>query len=179
VTEPRPRPQYGEYATPEAQAEAMRRRGAERRSPVSSPATPAPAVSSPAIASQPRPASRAGRVNLVVTVALLALGLLNVTVSAGSYADLPTTMRTLFAELGYGTFTPTPLVSAIGIAAVILGFVVWAAAAAVSVLLLRRGRMSWWVPLAGAAVLFVTVAVLMCVALFSDPSFIGYLEQAG
>jgi hypothetical protein len=96
----RPRPAYGEYATPEAQAKAM---GFSH--PVGSPVPGAPAAPlhsvAPPIASSPADsiAARSGRpVNRVVTIALLTLGLLNILASASSYLNLPATLQTIYAN---------------------------------------------------------------------------------
>ena len=179
MTEQRPRPQYGEYATPQAQAEAMG---------LPSPAPAAPSVPGPAQAEAAHPpaalqsaqpagaAHRREQTNLIVTVTLLALGLVNVGMSIGSYRDLGATIQTVYDRLGYGTYTSSGLAASLGVVAIVVSVVVWLATAAVSALLIRRRRVSWWVPLVGATLLFVAIAVIMTVAVVSDPALMTYLD---
>jgi Family of unknown function (DUF6264) len=56
--------------------------------------------------------------------------------------------------------------------------VIWLTTAAVSALLLRRHRLSWWVPVVGAALLFIAIAIVMTVAVISDPAFLAYVEKS-
>jgi hypothetical protein len=174
MTDQRPRPQYGEYATPQAQAQAM-----GLSSPGHAPAPAAgPAAPTAAGAAAPTARGRRGQANLVVTVALLALGLVNVATSIGSYLDLPGAIQTVYDQLGYGTYTADALAHSLGILAVVLSVVIWLATAAVCALLIRKHRLSWWVPLVGAAVLFVAIAIVMTVAVASDPAFAAGLQRA-
>lgn len=163
MTEQRPRPQYGEYATPQVQAEAM---GLPSAVPPSVPAQ------------QPVAVRRPGQANLIVTITLLALGLVNIATSVRSYLDLPGSIQGVYDQLGYGTYTSTALASSLGIVALALSVVMWLATAAVSALLLRRNRLSWWVPLVGGALQFLAIAIVMMVAVVSDPAFLAYLEKA-
>jgi hypothetical protein len=186
MTERRPRPQYGEYATPQAQAEAMGLPSPAPAAP-SVPAAPA-APAAPSVSSAPPPVQdavptdashRRQQTNLIVTVALLALGLVNIGMSVGSYANLGDTIQSVYDRLGYGTYTSGALAASLGVVAIVLSFVVWLTTAAVSALLIRKHRVSWWVPLAGAALLFVGIAVIMTVAVVSDPAFMTYLDTMG
>ena len=174
MTEQRPRPQYGEYATPQAQAEAMG---------LPSPAHATPTVSLPPARPQvARPVDavhRREQTNLVVTVTLLALGLVNIGMSINSYGHLGVTIQSVYDRLGYGTYTSSALAASLGVVAIVVSVVVWLVTAAGSVLLIRKHRLSWWVPLVGAALLFVAIAVIMTVAVVSDPSFLAYLDAMG
>lgn len=172
MTEQRPRPQYGEYATPQVQAQAM-----------GLPAAPAHAVPSvPPPVPDARPTDtghRRQQTNLIVTVTLLALGLVNVGMSVGSYGNLGATIQTVYDTLGYGTYTSGALAASLGIVAIVVSVVVWLVTAAVSALLLRKHRVSWWVPLVGATLVFVAIAIIMAVAVVSDPAFMTYLDTVG
>jgi hypothetical protein len=99
--------------------------------------------------------------------------------SVGSYANLGATIQTVYDRLGYGTYTSGALAASLGVVAIVLSLVVWLATAAVSTLLIRKHRVSWWVPLAGATLLFVGIAVIMTVAVVSDPAFMTYLDTMG
>jgi hypothetical protein len=163
MTEQRPRPQYGEYATPQVQAEAM-----------GLPTAVPPSVS----AERPVTVRRPGQANRIVTLTLLALGLVNVVLSVGNYLDLPGSIQTVYDQMGLGTYTSTALASSLGVVALVLSVVIWLTTAAVSALLLRRHRLSWWVPVVGAALLFIAIAIVMTVAVISDPAFLAYVEKS-
>jgi hypothetical protein len=160
MTEPRPRPQYGEYATPQVQAEAM-----------GLPSAVPPSVQRPIAVRRP------GQANLIITLTLLALGLVNIAMSVRNYLDLPGSIQTVYDQMELGTYTSTSLASSLGVLALVLSVVIWLATAAVSALLLRRHRLSWWVPLVGAALLFVAIAIVMTVAVISDPAFVSYVQK--
>jgi hypothetical protein len=164
MTEQRPRPQYGEYATPQVQAEAMGLPSA----------VPPPSV----LAERPVAVRRPGQANRIVTLMLLALGLVNVVLSAGNYLDLPGSIQTVYDQMGLGTYTSTALASSLGVVALVLSLVIWLTTAAVSALLLRRHRLSWWVPVVGAALLFIAIAIVMTVAVISDPAFLTYVQKS-
>jgi hypothetical protein len=171
MTEKRPRPQYGEYATPQAQAEAMG---------LPSPAHAVPTVPQSAPDALPADAGdRRAQTNLIVTVTLLALGLVNIGMSVGSYGNLGATIQTVYDRLGYGTYTSGALAASLGVVAIVVSVVVWLATAAVSALLIRKHKLSWWVPLAGATLQFVAIAIIMTVAVVSDPAFMTYLDRMG
>ena len=104
--DPRPRPQYGEYATP-----------AEQKARIAHPQPPA--VHTPAPSSHPvpsgagggRPASPAAPhpVDRVVTFALLAYGAFNVITSAIAFFDLAGVADMTYRMMGIaGSFTNTP-----------------------------------------------------------------------
>jgi hypothetical protein len=154
----RPLPQYGEYATPEEVA-------ALRGTPLE-PAMPAAAVA-PADVAPRRPAvSGARRYDRPVTIALLLFGLINVVQYAPVLLDFDTFLER--ATVG----TPTESID-FGDAARIGGFVLFGVtlvllvvALLFSVLLLRRRRVAFWVPLtAGALAVLTWVLVLIAIVL--------------
>jgi hypothetical protein len=122
---------------------------------------------------------RRQQTNLIVTVTLLALGLVNIGMSIGSYGNLGATIQTVYDRLGYGTYTSGALAASLGVVAIVVSVVVWLATAAVSALLIRKHKVSWWVPLAGATLQFVAIAIIMTVAVVSDPAFMTYLDTMG
>lgn len=141
-----------------------------------SPATPAPqAPAAPAarIALGPdgRPVSRPRMADRIVTFALLAYGLVNVvsTVPAfldySAYADMMFTIMGVDAELADpGAGRPW------GIAAALVLGLGWAVTAAISWWSIRRGRISWWIPLVGGIVFTLAAGTLMVIPLMNDPA---------
>ncbi len=89
-------------------------------------------------------------VDRVVTLALLALGALNVIITAVTYFDLAGLANQAFSLLGIpGEFTnveSAQLWGPIAAVALIAGFVLTAFLAWRS---LRAGRISWWIPVVG------------------------------
>src|SRR5690606_3473844 len=96
------RPQYGEFATPEEQ---RRLAGLPPLEPLAE--TPAPLVQNQTAVPAPAAASASPRRwDRVVTIALLAYGLINVFMTGLSYLDLPTVMNNSMSILGIpGEFT--------------------------------------------------------------------------
>ncbi|WP_295013203.1 DUF6264 family protein [uncultured Microbacterium sp.] len=185
----RPRPQYGEYATTEEQ---LRRSGREA-APVP-PGLAPPAISPHAAASHalpPRPgapsantpASTAGAVtpahpiDRIAALALLAYGLWNVITSVITFLDPSTLIGTMMQMLGVsGTFTNYGQAKVLGIVAAVILIVGWTLTAAWTVLRLRRGKRTWWVPVLGGAVFVTLSSICILVAFYSDPAVVSYIQ---
>lgn len=186
---PRPRAQYGEYASPEEQ---QRARGIpeptysvshpETHNPPSSaaPYTPAPATAQPASSV---PSKRAHPVDRVVTLVLLALGLLLLLNGIPGYLNLAETMQLVYNQLDAGTYPARDVAANLGVTALVVQAIIWIATAAASWAAMKRGRLAWWIALLGGVLSFVATVVIVSIALFADPGFIdnvspGVLEQS-
>ncbi|MCW3491782.1 DUF6264 family protein [Microbacterium sp. SSM24] len=171
--DPRPRPQYGEYATPE-----------EQRARIAQPDIglvyePAPVADEP-VAAPPAPQAgaaaepgtpRSRPIDRIVTFALLAYGLVNVISSFSALIDYSSYAETMFSILGVDAELSDPAAGRPwGIAAAIVLAVGWLVTAAVSWMSLRRGRLSWWIPLLGGVVFTFTSAMLVLVPIMNDPA---------
>jgi hypothetical protein len=168
------RPQYGELATPEEQ------RRAAGLPPLGEVPPVLPVVQLPPTepAAQAPSLSRSRPVDRFVTIGLLAYGLVNVVITGLSYLDLPTVMNESMKILGidgeFSNFAQGKLWGTIAAALLVLG---WALTAALSIRRLRRGTLTWWVPLVGAVVTMAVVSACIAVPMFNDPAFMAYLEQ--
>lgn len=175
--DPRPRPQYGEYATPEEQ------RARIAQPDVSlvyepAPVRDEPAASIPASASAPAPAAgavegipRSRSIDRIVAFALLAYGLVNVISSFPALIDFEAYADTMFGFLGVdATLTDPAAGRPWGIAAAIVLAVGWVVTAALTWFAIRRGRLSWWIPLVGGIVFTFASATLMLVPIMNDPA---------
>jgi len=159
--------------------EAEKAAEAERRQARRAPSAKPPAPSSPTPASEPgRPSylpgqetRRAGnRLDAAVTMGLLAAGAFNLLLTLGSYTQLPTTFDGVYKALGSdATYTPTPLTLPIGIALIVANAVVFLVTALLAVGQLRRGRIAFWIPLAGAVTAGLVSVALMSVLIAADP----------
>lgn len=179
---PPERPEYGEYASPEEQEQAIARsQPREVSAPSDRPARTDAArtsVSSSPVAVPAATTAPAGAGDRVATVVLLALGLLYLIGGAGSYLALGTALDTVYAQFGLGDFTPTSATPAFGIAIVACQTVIWVATAVWCYRRLARHRRSWWVPVLGALASFLVTVVLFGVLLAGDPAFLAYVSSA-
>ncbi|BDV31061.1 DUF6264 family protein [Microbacterium terricola] len=183
----RPRPQYGEYATPEEQRAHIRHpdvTAAIEAGESLSAAAAAAAAAQPAAApaSDLPPVVAAGRparpVDRVITMALLGFGLVNVLFSVVSYFDLADAITQAMQILGIEEeFTNTAAADLWGpIAAVVLtvGYVITTVVALRS---LRARRLSWWIPLVGAVITYIGVYACLLVPFVGDPAFMQYVSS--
>jgi len=173
MSDPRPRPQYGEYATPE---EVAALRGVPLE-PQSAAAPPPPTASRTA----PRvtaPLTGWRRFDRPITIALILFGVFNVIQSAPLFLDFGPTL-----ELAAKSVTYVDLASLeFGDAARVGGYVLFAmsivllvAAAGFSYLALSRSRVAFWIPLAAAGLNFVSYVVVLAVVLYSTPGFLSVI----
>ena len=181
----RPRPQYGEYATPEEQRARIQAPAPWQQEPATPIMTeaPAPVIPSPSVpAGSAGSAERRARpVDRIVTFALLAYGLVNVVSAVPAFLDYGAYAETMLTMMGVDVQVGDLAAGrAWGIAAVLVLTIGWCATAAVSFWSVRRGRLTWWIPLA-AGILFTFVAgVLMAVPLLSDPAvWQALIDSAG
>lgn len=169
MSDSRPAPQYGEYATPEEVA-------ALRGAPVDAPTpTPAPVART----SPPVDASRGAvlrRMDRPITIALIAFGVLNLIQYAGPLLDfeyfLEVATKGTFAEAI--DFGDTARIGGVVLFIVCLGLVL--ASGAIAVLRLRRGRVAFWVPLVAGALSMLGWVVVLFVILLQTP---GALATSG
>ncbi len=170
--DPRPRPQYGEYATPEEQRARIAQPDAAL---VYEPAPVTEEVAPPAGAAVAAPPAaevrRSHPVDRIVTFALLAYGLVNVISSFSAMVDYAAYADTMFRLLGVDAELSDPAAGRPwGIAAACLLAAGWLITAAVAWASLRRGRLTWWIPLVGGIVFTFASAMLMLVPIMNDPA---------
>ncbi|HEX5858417.1 MAG TPA: DUF6264 family protein [Microbacterium sp.] len=183
------RPQYGEYATPEEQRAriaqpdatwALETGQAVNATPAESASVPtAPAARPAGPAAKPVP-SRGRLVDRVVTIGLLAYGLFVVISSFVALTDFSTFANMWMDTVGIeGEFTNVAQGRLWGtIAAAVFAFG-WLISAVISWQMLRRGRITFWVPLVGALVSYLAVTALLLVPLLGDPAIAQYLTSVG
>lgn len=168
------RPQYGELATPEEQRRAA---GLPPVEEIVAEPVPTEPASEPVVEAVPR---RPHPVDRVVTVGLLAYGLFNVIFTAVSYLDLTRVMNESMKILGIdGEFTNYDQGKLWGSIAAVVLVVGWAITAAASVRRLRRAKITWWVPLVGAAVTMLIASMCLAVPMLGDPAFMSYVQNMG
>lgn len=169
---PRPRAQYGEYASPEEQLKAKGQAADVSLDASTEPVAPV-ADRTPAGGTAPR---RAHPVDRIVTIALLGFGLFTVITSIPGYLRMPEAMQTVYDQFGAGTYSDGELADALGIVAIVSQAAIWILTAAFTVWSLKRDRFSWWIPVVGGAVAFASLMIIVSIALMADPSFVSSIS---
>ncbi|WOF24387.1 DUF6264 family protein [Microbacterium betulae] len=167
----RPLPRYGQYASPEEQRERM---GVPERQdaqpPVAPTASPGPAETAPLVAGP----SRGRLFDRAATVALLVYGLFNVVQSIPILLDATRMLQLM----GVDVELSDPAASrAWGVAAVVLLALGWVATALLAWRSLRRGRLSFWVPVVGGIVFNLLASVVVVIPLLGDPAVVEGILQ--
>ena len=209
--ERRPRPQYGEYATPQEQAKII----ADSLPPVSpllvapsakqtstkrTPAKQTPAAPAVHPASEPptavgsahrapnaatsasanaevRPAAprRRRRWDLILTAVLLGYASVNVIAQFMARDMLTTIVTQFFVAQGIGDYTPTALTTTLGNSLNVVTLALFVLTVLATTWMLRRGRVAFWVPIAGGVAATIVALVFVVILLQSDPAFTAYL----
>jgi len=182
-----PRPQYGEYATPEEQRARIQQPdatgipapglgGAGVGSAAAAPYAPHPPTG-PATTAAAQPTRRADR---IITFALLAYGLITVVTSVPQMLDFAGFAETWMDLVGISaTFTNVAEGQTWGRVAAAVFAGGWILTALLSWRSLSRRRVSWWIPLVGAIVTFVAASVCLVVPLLGDPAVAEHFGRLG
>ncbi len=188
--EPRPQPEYGQYATPQEQAKAVAK------------SLPTPAIATPATApthqrnpqqtipqrnaarparplGQRNPPAAARRPDRLVTLMLLAVGLGYALSQIPGNLSLAQVFDQLYKQMGIGSYEVTSATAVIGVVLIIAQLIVWVLTAFWAFRRIRAGRPSWWIPVLGAVVSVAVSSALMAVLLMADPAFTTYLSTKG
>lgn len=200
-SERRPRPQYGEYATPEEQRAAIKEPAEwqlEASETDAAPQQPAPGAYRPGGPQHPQapppqaplhwpqdesrppqqPAVRPGFIDRLVTFVLLGFGLSNVFGVVSDAFNGGQVMRESMAVMG-GSYEK--LADALPAwlwqgQAIIYG-VVWLVTLVVSISAMRRGRRSWWIPVVGAVVAGILFFAIFVIALGEHPELLNIVPS--
>lgn len=199
MNDERPRPQYGEYASPEDQrahirdphanphyqppaAETQQPSQHDGAAPHTNAARPdasgTPHAPSHDVAT-PDARKRTSRTwDRSLTWVLIAMGLLNLALSVSSYLNMAPSLQAAYTQLGIGHFGATAIAGPAGIALTVVQAVIWVATAVLARLSLRRGRVSFWIPLVGAFVSYVALVAVLLVVVLNDPAFTTFVTTS-
>jgi hypothetical protein len=199
MTDPRPRPKYGEYAPlPPAGPENIADTGDDAHGSVASvapaapvplpytaPSAPPPAVTQPGSA-QPAFANTASDAvaperkrrlwDVLLTSMLLLLGVLDVIGTVPVLANLGPFLREALEPQG-ASFTSDDVAAEAGGAANIVRVVVLVLTIVFALIQVQRKRVAFWIPIVGAAIAGVALMVAIFVAVLSDPGFLAYVDS--
>jgi hypothetical protein len=163
MTESRPLPEYGEYATPEEQAKAM---GREYVAPVADP------VSAPTAVAAEAPVAQEGYANRFFTVLFLAFGGFSLLTSAPSYLNLRSSFLLATKDFDTGVSVPKSIEGA-GVWLLAANAAIYLATVLLSVWAIRTGRRSAYIPILGFIVFALTGGLI--IGVFAP----GFLNQLG
>lgn len=181
MSDHRPRPQYGEYASVDEQIAAG-----------GIPVEPEPVVTpSPANATvsdqglvAPDPATRVPGAppapkqwDFALSVTLLIFGAYTVGSSFAGLLDFSAVLREVYAQAGYGEYTSDGLADGIGIAILVSQAVLYIATLVLTVLRIRAKRVAFFVPLIGGAVAGILMLALVLVAMTADPALAAWVTS--
>ena len=171
----RPRPQYGELA-PEGWTWKP-----PKVDPVETAPTPAQPAQTVPNASPNGPPGREARAvpkwDPPVTLGLLVFGLLATFFTVSVLGTLPDAIQVLYTQQDLGTYTPDPSVTGLLTAGSIAEVVTWLVTAAISILLMVRGKRAFYLPLIGAVVSFLVIFVFMSIVLATDPTLLDFYNR--
>lgn len=176
----RPRPQYGEYATPEEQRARIQRPEVTEAldagvAPQPEPAAPAAAAPAPASTKgQAKPGLRGPRWDRILTGALLAYGLVSTVSTIVQLLDFPAYAESAAKILGVtASFTNLSAGYMWGAAAAFVYGIGWLLTAVFTWRRLTRARVAFWIPLVGFVVTALVAGVCVTLALIGDPQFMN------
>lgn len=173
----RPRPQYGEYATPEEQRARIAQPAPPAQHPVLPPTVPSRAhpPTAPATTAAARPSRTADR---IITFALLVYGLVTVVSAVPQLWDFAGFAQTWMQVAGIdATFTNTAQGELWGRISAFVFIGGWMLTAVLSWASLRAHRLSWWIPLVGAIVTFIIATVCLTIPLLGDPAIVSHFAR--
>ncbi|MFL1999649.1 MULTISPECIES: DUF6264 family protein [unclassified Microbacterium] len=190
----RPRPQYGEYASPEEQRARIRQPDATDAllagQALDAPATSASAppatlaeqtrrtTSAPSTSALARPLTGWRLADRIITIGLLAYGLVNVIATSVQLFSFEQYANTILGLFGVDqAFTNVAQGQLWGTVAGITMIVGWLLTATLTWRQLRRGRIAFWIPVAGALVVSIAVSIFITVPILNDPAFSELFNQ--
>ena len=177
----RARPQFGEYATPDQQRDAIKVPLDDHESiPVESHVSPSSHISvqgTPHTHAQAAGAPKPSAGDRFATVVLLGIGLITVLMTIPALTNLPPAIASAFTQLDVGAFTSDALARSLGVGALITEIVLWVVAFWLSTRALRRGKRAWWIPVVFGVVANIVVFGAIAIAMTADPAFSEYVNK--
>ncbi|MFF1878669.1 DUF6264 family protein [Leifsonia sp. NPDC058230] len=114
------------------------------------------------------------RWNVGWTIALLIVGFLGMSYSIGVINAFPAAIQLVHANENLGDYVPAPSVSGIMTAGSIAMGAIWIISTGITVLLLVRRRMSFYVPLIAGVIAFIALFVFLSIVISTDPALLSF-----
>ncbi|SKC44794.1 hypothetical protein SAMN06309945_1080 [Okibacterium fritillariae] len=115
----------------------------------------------------------------LVTYLLLAFGLLVVLNTVSGIAALPASVRRVFEQWNIEGTPPVDLFVTLGWITTVVVVVMWVVALLWSLRAMRRGKLSWWIPVLCGVIVFVIAVVVFSVGSATDPTIMNSFMQRG
>ncbi|PSL39968.1 hypothetical protein CLV49_3623 [Labedella gwakjiensis] len=188
---PRPRPQFGELATPEEQRAAIAV-PIDAAAAESVPVADVPAKDVPeTLAEQKVTRAKQSRgeqketadggvrapVDRFASWALLGVGLFNILTSSSALIDLPAAITQFFAADGLDPYGPVLAGRVLGIGALVVNVALWILTLMIVQRRVNAGRTSWWIPIVVGVAANVILLVCVGAAMMIDPSVLDYVQR--
>lgn len=172
MSDERPRPQYGEYATPEQQERAANQNMPQRRF-VGPPITPTPPPPPVTAASAPPGLYSSSKhpLDRFATIFMLGIGAFFLLSSIASYVNFSGTLSAGYRQFGAGNFPEPALADRIGIILLIAHSVLYVLTALLTVRRLARGGIAFWIPLLGFVAFVIVFLALGGVLYSAEPAY--------
>ena len=197
MTDPRPRPKYGEYAPlPSAATDAENADAAQTPAAPGVSQPPVPPVAGPhdvnaqhtassvaaepgadappALSGQPERKRRMWDVSL--TSMLLFLGVFDIISGFSTFANLGTVLSEGLTAQGFEGFSSVEQATEAGVILNVVRVSILAVTIALALLQIQRKRLAFWIPLAGAVLAGIVVVGVFVGVLMADPSFLAFAE---
>ena len=186
VSDPRPKPQYGEYATPEEVAAARGPLPVERpmthptahpiASPLASPDRRLPSAPQPR-GTRTAAAHPAGRWNTPITASLLTIGAWFTVSSIPGFLQFGSVLSQAFAMYGVADVTFGQLAQTVGIVLLTVSLLLLVAAIGLALLAIRRGRRSIWIPVVAGIAMVASYFVAVSVVVANTPGALDLIQN--
>lgn len=174
-----PRPAYGEYASPE-HAEAARQAllppAPQQPDPYAAPPQPytQQPYGQPPLATGPRPVRRG---DMIASIILLVVGFFVTIWAIFNALTLTMQFELLYESYGLSDYEPSAGISLAAAVIIISHLVLLAIAGTVTPLLIRKRRVSFWVPLVAGAIAGLVMLVTTLVILSTDSKLMEVITQ--
>lgn len=119
--------------------------------------------------------------DLIASVILLVLGFFGVAIAIFNALTISLQMQQVYEQYGVeGDYEPGPGVAVAGAVIVISHVVLYALAVIVTIALVRKRRLSFWMPLSAGVLAFVIMIITFIALAFADPALVdAMMKQQG
>lgn len=125
-------------------------------------------------AQSPQLRSDAPRWNMTVTVVLIVFGLFGATNSISGLLSLPSAMQLMHENQNLGAYTPAASVQGTLIAGAVTIGLIWAASTALSIWLLVKRRIAFYIPLIAGVIALIALLGFISAVLLTDPVLVDF-----
>ncbi|MFC4223292.1 DUF6264 family protein [Lysinibacter cavernae] len=116
------------------------------------------------------------RVDFLVTIFLLVISIWGVRSMVGTTDSMPLIFQTIYDQYGLGEFTDADALSGAILFGRISQFILWTLTVVVTIMMLRKRRRAFYIPLIGGALGFLLALIVSTVALINDPTVMDHLS---